>query len=123
MKKVLATLTLVGMLFYMSCSGSKDDGMVTPPPPPPPPPTCNGVAISYATNIQPIISTKCATNSDCHGSGSVNGPGPLTDYDKVKAAAARIKPAVVSGLMPKTGSLTSAQIQTIRCWVDNGTPQ
>jgi hypothetical protein len=121
MKKVLSVLTLVAMLFYMSCSGSKDDGMVTPPPPPPP--TCNDVAISYATNLHPIISTKCATNSGCHGEGSVNGPGPLTDYNKVKAAASKIKSAVVSKVMPKTGSLTDAQIQTIKCWAENGTPE
>ena len=121
MKKVLSALTLVAMLFYMSCSsGSKDDGMVTPPPPPP---TCNGVDISYAANVHPIITAKCATNSGCHGDGSVNGPGPLTDYSKVKAAASRIKAAVVSGIMPKTGTISAAQIQTIKCWADNGTPE
>ena len=121
MKKVLSTLSLGAILFFMACSGSsKDDGVN---PPPPPPPTCDGVAISFAANVNPIISTKCATNSGCHGAGSANGPGPLTSYDLVKAHASDIKSAVVSGRMPKTGSITAAQVNTIKCWAENGTPE
>lgn len=122
MKKVLSALSIGAILFFMACSGSKDES-VDPPPPPPPPLTCNGVAVSFATNVQPIINTKCATNSGCHGAGSVNGPGPLTSYAAVKAAAADIKSAVVSGRMPKTGTISAAEVNTIKCWADNGTPE
>lgn len=120
MKKVISTLSIGAILFFMACSGSKDESV---DPPPPPPPTCDGVAISFAANVNPIISTKCATNSGCHGAGSANGPGPLTSYELVKAAASNIKSAVVSGRMPKTGSISAAQVNTIKCWVDNGTPE
>jgi len=122
MKKVFSTLSIGAILFFMACSGSKDES-VDPPPPPPPAATCNDVAISFATNVHPIINTKCATNSGCHGEGSVNGPGPLTSYTLVKAAAANIKAAVVSGRMPKTGTISAAEVNTIKCWADNGTPE
>jgi hypothetical protein len=121
MKKVFSALSIGAILFFMACSGSKDESV--DPPPPPPTATCDGVAISYTTNVHPIISTKCATNSGCHGAGSVNGPGPLTSYTLVKAAAANIKSAVVSGRMPKTGSISAAEVNTIKCWADNGTPE
>jgi hypothetical protein len=118
MKKLVVAMIFGSMIFYASCSGSKDDSVD----PAPVPASCDGVAISFAGNVNPIISTKCATNSGCHGEGSVNGPGPLTSYDLIKAAAGSIKSAVVAGRMPKTGSITNAQIATIKCWVDNGTP-
>jgi hypothetical protein len=30
---------------------------------------------SFATEVNPIVQTSCATDSDCHGSGSSSGPG------------------------------------------------
>jgi len=118
MKKLVVALLFGSVFCYTSCSGSKDESVD----PAPVPATCNGVAISFAGNVNPIISTKCATNSGCHGEGSANGPGPLTSYELIKAAAGSIRSAVVAGRMPKNGSLTNAQIATIKCWVDNGTP-
>ena len=112
-------LSIGAILFFMACSGSKDESVD----PPPPPASCDGVDISFAANVNPIITSKCATNSGCHGAGSANGPGPLTSYELVKAAASQIKSAVVSGRMPKTGTISAAQVNTIKCWVDNGTPQ
>lgn len=118
MKKLVIILFIGSAILFASCSGSKDESVS----PAPVPATCDGVAISFAGNVNPIISTKCATNSGCHGEGSVNGPGPLTSYDLIKAAAGSIRSAVVAGRMPKNGSLTNPQIATIKCWVDNGTP-
>ena len=103
------------MILAASCSGSKDESVD-----PPGGSTCDGVAASYANNVSPIIQTNCATGSSCHGEGSVNGPGALTTFTAIKNAAGSIKSAVVSGKMPKNGTLSTAQISTIRCWVDNG---
>ncbi len=98
-----------------SCSSDKDEvlnpGNTDP---------CQGVPAAFSANIAPILETKCALGSDCHGDGSVNGVGPLLTYTHAKNAASRMKAAVMSGAMPKTGSLTQAQINSIRCWVDNG---
>ena len=81
---------------------------------------CATVPAKFAANIAPIIETKCALGSACHGEGSTNGVGPLLTFDHAKSGASRIKAAVMSGAMPKNGSLTQAQINSIRCWVDGG---
>jgi hypothetical protein len=81
---------------------------------------CSGVVKSFSTDVNPIIQSNCATNSGCHGSGSTNGPGELLTYSEISNAKSAIRSAVISGTMPKNGSLTTAQINSIACWIDNG---
>ena len=81
---------------------------------------CGGVPKSFSTNVDPIIQGACATGANCHGTGSTNGPGELLNYAEVHTASAQIRSAVLSGVMPKTGSLTTAQKNSIICWIDNG---
>lgn len=81
---------------------------------------CTGVASAFAANVHPIIQSSCATDATCHGAGSANGPGPLLNYTQISAASATIKTAVASGTMPKTGTLTTAQKNSIICWVNGG---
>ena len=83
---------------------------------------CTGVAAAFAANVNPIIQSSCATDATCHGAGSANGPGPLLTYNQIFAARINIKTAVGNGTMPKTGSLTTAQKNSIICWVDAGAP-
>ena len=83
---------------------------------------CTGVASSFAANVSTIIQTSCAIDATCHGAGSANGPGPLFNYTQISGAKVTIKSAVASGTMPKTGSLTTAQKNTIICWIDSGAP-
>jgi len=81
---------------------------------------CSGTAESFSKDVSQIIQTTCATGSNCHGSGSINGPGELITYTEIQAASSQIRAAVVSGQMPKTGSLSTAQKTAIVCWIDNG---
>ncbi len=81
---------------------------------------CTGVASAFAANVNPIIQSTCATDATCHGVGSANGPGPLLTYTQISGASATIKSAVSSGTMPKVGTLTTAQKNSIICWVNNG---
>jgi hypothetical protein len=83
---------------------------------------CTGVASAFAANVNPIIQTTCATDATCHGAGSANGPGPLLTYTQIASAAVLIKPAVSSGTMPKVGTLTTVQKNSIICWINSGTP-
>jgi len=83
---------------------------------------CTGVASAFAANVNPIIQSSCATDATCHGAGSANGPGPLLTYNQIFNARINIKTAVANGTMPKTGSLTTAQKNSIICWVDAGGP-
>ena len=81
---------------------------------------CSGVPALFGANVNPIIQSNCATNSGCHGSGSANGPGPLLTYAQISAVSSNIKVVVGNGTMPKTGTLTTAQKNTIICWVNAG---
>ncbi|MBK6392294.1 MAG: hypothetical protein IPK94_04430 [Saprospiraceae bacterium] len=82
---------------------------------------CGPVAKAFAADVKPIITASC-TGSTCHASGSGNGPGALLTYDQINAAKVNIKSAVSSGLMPKEGKLTTAQKNTIICWIEAGAP-
>ena len=82
---------------------------------------CSNVAKSFLTDVNPIIQSTCATGSSCHGTGSINGPCALVTYSAIANAHADIRSAILSGLMPKNGSLTTTQKNTIICWIDNGT--
>ena len=83
---------------------------------------CGGTTKSFTANIKPIVQTSCAFDSDCHGSGSVSGPGPLLTYTEIFNARSVIRSAVASGEMPKAATLTSAEKNAIACWIDNGAP-
>jgi hypothetical protein len=83
---------------------------------------CGGTTKSFAADVKPIVQTSCAFDSDCHGSGSTSGPGPLLTYTQVFNARSIIRSEVVSGEMPKGATLTSAEKSAIACWIDNGAP-
>jgi len=108
MKKIFIAVTIAGFLF--ACSKSADSNSVD----------CSGVTKSFATDVNPIIQSNCATNAGCHGSGSNNGPGELLTYTEIFNARSIIRSVVYSGQMPQNGSLTSAQKNAIICWIDNG---
>jgi hypothetical protein len=72
--------------------------------------------------VNAIIQTSCATGSGCHGSGSLNGPGPLLSYLQVFNARSAIRSAVSSGRMPPNGALSATQKNSIICWIDSGAP-
>ena len=83
---------------------------------------CNTVANkAFAANVNPIIQSSCAIGG-CHDAISTNGPGPLTNYSQVFNARTTIRSDVSTGIMPKTGSLTSSQKNSIICWIDSGAP-
>ena len=82
-------------------------------------PNCSGAAIQFSANVAPIISSSCAIPT-CHAAGSSNGPGQLTTYAEINAAKTQIRAAVLSGAMPKSGTLTTAQKNSIICWIDAG---
>jgi len=81
---------------------------------------CTGTGAGFSTYVLPLIHTSCDQGSGCHGSGSSNGPGALTTYSQIQAAGAQILSSVEAGRMPRGSSLSSAQLQAIRCWYANG---
>jgi uncharacterized membrane protein len=82
--------------------------------------SCTGVAATFAANASPVIVSKCATGSGCHGSGATNSGGVLTTHAQISAKKDAIKASVVNGSMPKNSTLTTAEKQAIVCWIDAG---
>jgi len=121
MKKIVI-VGITGLFILVACSKSSND---TPTPPPGGGTTLDCSTVTkkaFTADVNPIIQSKCATDGACHGSGSTNGPGALLDYTAIKNAASSIRSAIASGIMPKTGSITTAQKNSILCWVDSGAP-
>jgi hypothetical protein len=75
----------------------------------------------FAADVNPIIQSTC-NSSNCHATGSTNGPGPITNYTQVFNSRARIRSAIASGFMPRNTTLTTAQKNSILCWIDKGAP-
>jgi hypothetical protein len=114
MKKSTITLvTLSVLICFASCYYDKEELLY------PGSSNCQ-LNAKFAANVNPIIQSKCAISPDCHASGSTNYAGPLTNYDLIHNLAPAIKVQVLTGTMPKTGSLTSQELQTIVCWIDAG---
>jgi hypothetical protein len=114
-KSTIMMLTLSALTFFASCYYDKEEVLY------PGGSDCQ-VNAKFTANVNPIIQAKCATTPDCHASGSTNYAGPLTSYDLIHNLVPAIKVQVISGTMPKTGSLTSSELQTIVCWIDAGAP-
>ena len=109
MKSVITGLTIFTVIIF-ACSKKSSDNEFKP--------DCS-TPKSFATDVNPIIQASCAI-TNCHASGSTNGPGPLTNYTQISNAAHLIRPAVSSGFMPQNSSLTDAQKSAIICWIDSG---
>jgi hypothetical protein len=111
---VIIFLAIGAIAFFVSCTKIRDEMPVIS--------GCGATNAKFIIDVNPIIQSYCAINSGCHGTSSVNGPGPLTSYAQISVAAANIKDAVVSGRMPLGATLSGADIQKIRCWVEAGAP-
>ena len=75
---------------------------------------------SFATDIEPIIQSACAT-SGCHVAGG-SAPFTLNGYNEISARAGRIRARTQARTMPPSGSgnLSQNQIDLIAAWVDAG---
>ena len=73
--------------------------------------------VSFATDVNPIITANCATVS-CHNG---NRRPTLNSYSTISANAFAILSAINSN-MPPGGHLSTEQIGLITCWVNAGAP-
>ncbi len=111
---VVTTILVLSVLVTISCSKDGGGGGSTTL-------DCSTVTNkAFAANISPIIQASCAL-AGCHATAG-NGPGALTNYAQVSAAASTIRSAVSSGRMPQGSTLTTAQKNSILCWIDSGAP-
>lgn len=123
MKKIV--VAVISLISVVSCTKNNDGGTTTnnnnnggtaayTP-------SCTGTAKSFSADVLPIFQNVCSA-AGCHNSGSTNGPGALTNYSQISAVKSNIRTVVLSGVMPKNSTLTSAQKDNIICWIDSGAP-
>jgi len=80
---------------------------------------CSISPAKFATDVQPIIQSKCAIPG-CHDA-SASGGMIFQTYTQISAGKARINArAVVEKTMPASGALLPAEIAKIKCWIDAG---
>lgn len=77
---------------------------------------CSTINAKFNADVLPIIQGNCAITGCHNGTQSPR----LTTYDEISANASIVNSQVQAGIMPKTGSLTTAQKNIIKCWVQSG---
>ena len=81
----------------------------------------NNEEISYASDVKPIVETVC---TGCHN-GSIGADRNWLVFSNFQNHASEVRrrvtlPSDHPDHMPRGGSLSSDEIQTIICWVDQG---
>lgn len=84
---------------------------------------CDTTAVSYSTNIKPIIEQNCIS---CHAPGGAQETAPLVTYDQLKnyatSGALVDRTNGTSSLMPPSGKMSNCNLLFIKAWVDAGAP-
>lgn len=100
-------------LFFAACSKNQADTGIPVVPPKP------ATQVTYANFVGTLIQNKCAS---CHAPGQPQASfWTFTGYSSVVANADLIKELVlVSKTMPKSGSLSAAELKSLQDWYDQG---
>ncbi len=78
-------------------------------------PVCDGSSPTYDADIKSIIDQNCVS---CHGNYTTYA-GLSGDFSNGKFE----KEVLTNQTMPESGSLSEAQLNKIKCWVENGFPE
>lgn len=85
--------------------------------------TCDTTAVSYATDIRPIIDGNCIS---CHAPGGQQELTPLVTYDDLKRYTDSQnlieRTSGTTSLMPPSGKMSNCNIALIAAWVNAGAP-
>ncbi len=78
-------------------------------------PVCDGSTPTYNSTISSIISSNCVS---CHSEyGSYAGLSATFSDGSFE------KEVLTDQSMPRNGELSNAELNTIKCWVENGFPE
>lgn len=112
---VYLTITLI-YLILSSCSKKQAEPMEPAKPEEP------ATKVTYNNFVQGLFQSKCAM---CHAPGnSAAAIWTFNGYSTVTGNSANIRRAVITNkTMPKTGSLSASELQSLSSWFDNGMPE
>lgn len=110
-------LTLTLMYVLLSGCSKKQAAEIAPETPDKP-----AAAVTYANFTKALFQTKC---SGCHASGgSAASIWTFNDRSSIVNNENRIRQAVlVNKSMPRSGSLTAAELKSLQEWFDNKMPE
>ncbi len=104
-------IKIIGLICFFFLSCKKETKHI---------PTCHDETPTYITEIAPILEGKCV---ECHGYTSPNGVynsyssyQPVLDNGKFEAAV------LINQSMPQAAPLADAELDLLKCWIDNGYP-
>ncbi len=122
MKRTIILTALISISIFIFSACSKSDSTAGGGSGGPKTFSCAGISPKFSSEVQPILTTVCSINSNCHAGGSTNSGGPFTNYTEVNARRSNIRAAILNGTMPQSGSISQAQINAFICWIDSGAP-
>lgn len=82
---------------------------------------CDSVTISFDRDVEYIIQTSCAKNTNCHASGTTHGN--FDSFDTLKMAidnGSFAEEVFDKQTMPSDTALSALQLQTLKCWIEQG---
>lgn len=113
------TLVLVCLLFGTLIFTACEDDTVAPPLL-----DCSTLENTYTGTVASILATSC---QNCHTANSSAAPFPLDTYDQYKVYLdnGQFSNEVLEpgGRMAAWGGMTDEDIETVRCWFNEGYPE
>lgn len=109
--------TLLSLLFLAGCYYDNEQDLY-----PNLPTVCDTVAVSFNTEVWPIINSKCTS---CHSGSFPSGGLALTNHAQVAAGLANVIDRIERNpddplLMPQGAKLDNCSIRKIKAWAAQG---
>lgn len=115
-KKLHAAVIMLVLVIIAGCKYDKEELLY---PGTNPLSNCATTPASFSANVLPLMTTKCAIPG-CHDN-SASGGRVFQNYSQISAAKDRINiRAVIQKTMPASGTLTTAEINMLKCWIESG---
>lgn len=81
--------------------------------------TCGSSVPSYSSEVS-VVMRQCCTS--CHGAGNARGGVALHSYGMLKQNSGGVRKIFTSSMAHEGVSISTAQRNTVVCWIDNGMP-
>jgi len=108
MKRLVLSIALLSFI-ATSCTSSEETIEIT----------CGSTTPSYATDVVPVLQQKCIS---CHSDAMPRGNVSLGSYTKVYTNKSATRNIFASSTAHEGVSLTTAERNTVCCWIDSNAP-